>query len=237
MGAVGIAPSTTTLTLPDGSTIALADWIDDKLYGSAQLQNGQTTPLEIYISGRSQPIPGGQRPQTRVDTNIPRNGDSGLPKDWEMLAYGWGLMITRAMCPKTGQTSPCLPDGDGAFSDPVALRTLFNVDRVTFFQFEYNGKFYTQGIFQDYPTGHGYWGWATASAFDFAQNGVPSPRDRVALVLPVHMRENNGYKGVLQPEAPIVITQDPSVPDEASGQLNFADVKLYTYGLIKRTVV
>jgi hypothetical protein len=59
----------------------------------------------------------------------------------------------------------------------------------------------------------------------------------VALVLPVHMRENNGYKGVLQPEAPIVITQDPSVPDEASGQLNFADVKLYTYGLIKRTVV
>jgi hypothetical protein len=43
--------------------------------------NGQSTPLEAFSSGRSQPIPGGQRVQTRVDTNIPRNGDSGLPKD------------------------------------------------------------------------------------------------------------------------------------------------------------
>jgi hypothetical protein len=240
MGAVGIAPSTTTLTLPDGSTIALADWIDDKLFGSAQLANGQTTPLEIYISGRSQPIPGGQRPQTRVDTNIPRNGDSGLPKDWEMLVYGWGLMVTRVMRPADGQTQPVLPDTApalplGSYSDPTNLRTLFNIDRVTFFQFEYNGKFYSQGVFQDYPAGHGYWGWTTATALDYAGNGVPSPRDRVALVLPVHMRENNGYKGVLQPEAAIVINQ--AATDNPDLPLQFADVKLYSYGLIKRTVV
>jgi len=224
------------LTLPDGSTIALADWIDDKLYGCCQFANGQSTPLEVFSSGRSQPIPGGQRVQTRVDTNIPRNGDSGLPKDWEMLVYGWGIKVVRAARPQDppANQQPILADMNGALSDPVTLRTLFQLDRVTFFQYEYNAKFYSQGVIQDYPQGHGYNVFATTTGFELAQNGVPSPRDRVALVLPVHERENLGYKGVFQPEAPIVLVQAPSAGDI---DLTFADVKLYKYGLIKRTVV
>src|SRR5512136_130731 len=99
MRGVGVAPGTTTLTLPDGSTIALADWIDDKLYGCVQLINGQSTIVEAFSASRSQTIPGGTRVQTRVDTNIPRAGDSGLPKDWEMLVYGWCLKPIRAFRP------------------------------------------------------------------------------------------------------------------------------------------
>jgi hypothetical protein len=247
-GAVGVAPSTTTLTLPDGSTIALADWIDDKLYGCVQFSNGLTTPLEAYSSGRSQPIPGGTRVQTRVDTNIPRNGDSGLPKDWEMLVYGWGIKVVRAMrAPDTSPLSPTLKDDFGqlipgagagvppfALSDPPQLVTLFQMDRITFFQYEYNAKFYSQGVFADYPAGNGYNVFSTNTAFELAQNGIPSPRDRVALVLPVHERENLGYKGIFQPEAPCRIAQAAS---DGATALNFADVKLYKYGLIKRTVV
>lgn len=249
-GAVGVAPSTTTLTLPDGSTIALADWIDDKLYGTVQFANGLTSPLEAFSTGRSQPIPGGTRVQTRVDTNIPRNGDSGLPKDWEMLVYGWGIQVVRVMrAPDSSPLAPTLkddfnnstiaasatPTSPFALSNPPTLDTLFNLDRVTFFQFEYNAKFYTQGVLQDYPQGHGYNVFSTNSAFELAQNGVPSPRDRVALVLPVHERENLGYKGIFQPEAPLKLIQAAS--DGAPTALNFADVKLYKYGLIKRTVV
>lgn len=247
-GKVGVAPSTTTLTLPDGSTIALADWIDDKLFGSVQFSNGQTSPLEAFSAGRSQPIPGGSRVQTRVDTNIPRNGDSGLPKDWEMLVYGWGIKVTRVMRAPNGSTNPTLKDdfnagspvsppggtAPNAWSDPPTLRTLFGIDRVTAFQYEYNAKFYTQGVIQDYPQGHGYHVFSTNTAFELANNGVPSPRDRVALVLPVHERENLGYKGVFQPEAPVYIMQGAS---DSGTALNFADVKLYKYGLIKRTVV
>lgn len=251
-GKVGVAPSTTTLTLPDGSTIALADWIDDKLFGTVQFTHGQTSPLEVFSSGRSQPIPGGQRVQTRVDTNIPRNGDSGLPKDWEMLVYGWGIKVVRVMrgpnsnttpqaptlkddFPTTIPTPPVSSGAAAAWSDPPNLRTLFGIDRVTAFQYEYNAKFYTQGVIQDYPQGHGYHVFSTNTAFELANNGVPSPRDRVALVLPVHERENLGYKGVFQPEAPVFIAQSAS--DGQSSALNFADVKLYKYGLIKRTVV
>jgi hypothetical protein len=234
-GTVGVAPSTTTLTLPDGTAVALADWIDDKLYGTVQLANGQSTPLEAFSSGRSQAIPGGGRVQTRVDTNIPRNGDSGLPKDWEMLVYGWGLKLVRVMRgPTAAATVPTLADGAGALSDPARLSTLFQIDRVTFINYEYNGKVYTSGVMQDYPQGHGFNVFSTNTTFELAQNGIPSPRDRVALVLPVHERENLGYKMNFQPEAALVIAQPAS---DGGANLTFADVKVYKYGLIKRTVV
>ncbi len=234
MGAVGTAPGTTTITLPDGSTIALADWIDDKMFGSVQLTNGQGTPVEVFSAGRSQPIPGGTRIQTRVDTNIPRSGDTGLPKDWEMLVYGIAIKATRACRPQTGATQPVLADGAGALSDPLNLRTWFNIDRVTAFNFEYNSKSYSSGVPQHYPQGHGFYVFSTNPAFELAQNGMPSPRDRVALVLPIHLRENLGFKGIFQPEAPLGIAQPAS---DGGAVLGFVDLRVDLNGLIKRSVV
>lgn len=234
IGTVGVAPGTTTIRLPDGSAIQLSDWIDDKLYSTVQLTSGQTTPVEAFSAGRSQAIPGGTRTSTRVDTNVPRAGDGGLPKDWEMLIYGIGVKMVRVMRPATGAQQPQLADGSGALSDPPTLRSLFNFDRVTFLAFEYNSKVYTAGVAQDYPQGHGYSVFSTNPSFELAQFGVPSPRDRNALVLPIHMRENLGYKMVFQPEGSITINQAAS---DGSTALTFADVKVYLYGLIKRTVV
>jgi hypothetical protein len=234
IGSVGVAPGTTTLKLPDGTAIQLSDWIDDKFYATVQLTNGQTTPVEAFSAGRSQAIPNGTRTTTRVDTNIPRAGDSGLPKDWEMLIYGIGVKMTRVMRAPTGASQPVLGDTGGALSDPPRLASLFNFDRVTFLAFEYNSKLYTTGVAQDYPQGHGYNVFSTNPSFELAQFGVPSPRDRNALVLPIHMRENLGYKMIFQPEAAIVINQPAS---DGSTALTFADIKVYLYGLIKRTVV
>jgi len=233
-GTVGVAPGTTTLTLPNGQTVAISDWIDDKLYSTVQLTNNQTSPVEAFTAGRSQPIPGGTRASTRVDTNIPRNGDSGLPQSWSMFIYGIGIKMVRIMRPQTGQSSPVLADGSGALSAPPTLNTLFQFDRVTYLEFTYNGKQYTYGVAQDYPQGHGFYVFATTSSFELAQNGVPSPRDRNALVLPIEIRENLGFKMSFQPEAPIVINQ--AAADDGAN-LTFADVKTYLYGLLKRSVV
>jgi hypothetical protein len=233
-GTVGVAPGTTTLTLPNGQTVAISDWIDDKLYSTVQITNNQTSPVEAFTAGRSQPIPGGTRASTRVDTNIPRNGDSGLPQSWSMFIYGIGIKMVRIMRPQQGQTSPVMADGSGALSAPPTLNTLFQFDRVTYLEFTYNGKQYTYGVAQDYPQGHGFYVFATTSSFELAQNGVPSPRDRNALVLPIEIRENLGFKLSFQPEAPIVINQ--AAPDEGA-PLTFADVKTYLYGLLKRSVV
>ena len=233
-GTVGVAPSTATFTLADGQTMALADWRDDKYYASAELQNGDTQQIEVFIAGRSQTIPGGNRQQTRVDTNLRRGGESGLPKDFEMLVYGWGVKFVRAMRPATGETQPRLADTGGALSDPLNLRTMFNIDRVLYHEYFYNGKSYTQGVAQDYPQGHGYHVFSTNTGFELAQNGVPSPRDRQALVIPVYERENLDFRWVMQPEAALAIAQAAS--DEAA-VLNFVDLKVYKVGLIKVTVV
>jgi len=235
-GTVGVAPGTTTLTLPNGQTVAISDWIDDKLYSTVQLTNGQTSPVEAFTAGRSQPIPGGTRASTRVDTNVPRNGDSGLPQSWGMFVYGIGIKMVRVMRPQTGQSAPVLADGSGALSNPPTLNTLFQFDRVTYLEFTYNGKTYTYGVAQDYPQGHGFHVFSTNSSFELAQNGVPSPRDRNAMVLPIELRENLGFKLSFQPEAPIVINQAASDGDE-DAPLTFADVKTYLYGLLKRSVV
>jgi hypothetical protein len=233
-GTVGVAPGTTTFTLPNGQTISIEDWIDDKLYSTVQFQNGQTTPVEAFVSGRSQQIPGGTRTSTRVDTNVPRSGDTGLPMSWEMYIYGIGVGATRACRPATGATSPALADGSGALSDPPTLRTLFNVNRVTYLEFSYNDKKYTFGVMQDYPQGNGFNVFSTNANFELAQNGQPSPRDRNALVLPIWLRENLAYKMSFSPEAALVINQAAS---DGSTALTFLDVKTYLYGLIRRNVV
>lgn len=232
-GTVGVAPGTTTFTLPDGRVVAIEDWIDDKLYSTIQLTNGQTTPVEAFVSGRSQPVAGGTRTATRVDTNSPRAGDTGLPMSWEMFVYGIGIKIVRVMRPQTGQTSPVLADGSGALSDPPTLRTLFNIDRVTYIEFDFNDKKYTKGVMQDYPQGHGFAVFSTNPTFEIAQNGIPSPRDRNALVLPIWLRENLSYRLSFQPEAALVIAQ---VASDGGAVLNFADSKSYLYGLMRRNV-
>lgn len=234
MRGVGSAPGTTTVLLADGTTIALADWIDDKLYGSGEFRNGSAAQIEIFSVGRSAPIPGGRRNQTRVDTNVPRAGDTGLPKDFEMLIYGYGIKVARVMRPQTGGTDPVFADGTGALSDPPSLRTWFALDRLLYFTFEYNSKSYTSGTLQHYPQGHGFDVVTTQPATELAQNGIPSPRDRVALVLPVHMRENLSFRGIFQPEAALVIAQAAS---DGGAVLANADIRLDLNGLIKRTVV
>lgn len=235
MGAVGVAPSTTTLDLPDGSTIALADWIDDKFYSTVQLNNGQTTPVIAFMNTRSQQVAGGTRISTRVDTNIPRSGANGVPKDWEMLVYGLSVMIVRAMRATTAGVV-VLPDVDGATSDPPNLRTWFSLDRVIYCQYVYNFKQYSDGVMQHYPQGHGYGVFSTNTGFELSQNGIPSPRDRIAMVLPIHEREMLGYEFVLNPETALVIsqvaTQVPSL-----GLLDHVDVRVEKVGLIKRPVV
>jgi hypothetical protein len=232
-GSVGVAPGTTTFTLPDGRTVAIEDWIDDKIYNTVQLVNGQTSSIDAFTQGRGQSIAGGTRTNTRVDTNQPRSGDTGLPMSWEMFVYGIGIKVVRVMRPATGQTQPALADGSGALSDPCTLRTMFNIDRVTYLEFWFNEKVYTRGVLQDYPQGHGFNVFSTNANFELSQNGVPSPRDRNAMVLPIWLRENLGYRMAFQPEASLVINQAAS---DGSTNLTFADVKVYLYGLLRRNV-
>jgi len=229
-GKVGIAPGTTTLKLPTGQTIALSDWIDDKHWSTVQLEAGDNDTLNAFSAGRSQQITGGARTNTAIDTNVPRNGDSGLPKDWEFMVYGWAVEALRVCRPDQGEVEPRLT----SFSDPADLRTLFELNRRIFMQYIYNGKMYSQGLIEDYPQGHGISLFTTNTTTELAQNGVPSPRDRIALILPVHERENLGYTMEVTPVIALAIAQPASDDQEA---LTFVDLRISKNGLIRRTVV
>jgi len=233
MGTVGVAPGTTSLVV-NGQALQIADWIDDRLYSTVQFQNGQTIGIEAFTSGRGQPIAGGTRLSTRVDTNIPKAGDAGLPQDWEMYVYGICIKMTRVMSPVTATGNPALADGSGAFSDPAQLQTLFAWERVCYVEVNYNGKPYSKGTAQDYPQGRGFSLFATTANRELAQNGVPSPRDRNAMVLPINLRMGLGYNVSFNPEAAIVINQVAS--NGQATNLTFADVRVDFVGLIKRTV-
>lgn len=230
-GTVGVAPGTYTFTMPNGQVLSIEDWIDDKLYSTVQLSNAQSQGVEAFTVGRGLQISGGTRTTTRVDTNVPRGGENGLPLAWEMFIYGLGIKITRVMRANNAG-AVVLADGSGALSDPPQLVTLFNIDRLTYINFFYNTRDYTVGVMQDYPQGHGFSFFTTNPASELAQNGIPSPRDRNALVLPIWLRENLGYKCVFTPEGPLTISQPAS---DGSTALTFADVKTYAYGLIKRS--
>jgi hypothetical protein len=230
MAKTGTAPGTTTLTLPGGKTIALADWIDDKHWTTVQLQTGDTDTLQAFTSGRSQQIPGGTRGLTIGDTNIPSSGTNGLPKAWEFMVYGWAVEIMRLTRPDGAATEPVFT----SFSDPATLRSWFDLNRRMFLQYIFNGKMYTQGLMEDYPQGHGVHLFTTNPTTEIAQNGVPSPRDRVALVLPVRERELLGYTMEVTPVAALVINQNAS---DGGTDLTFMDLRITKNGLIKRTVV
>lgn len=230
---VGVAPGTTSLIV-NGQALQIADWIDDRLYSTVQFSNGQTSPVEAFTAGRGNQVAGGNRLATRVDTNVPKAGDNGLPQDWEMYVYGVCIQMVRAMRPVTATGLCALADGSGAFSDPARLTTLFAWQRVTYVEVNYNGKAYSKGTPADYPQGRGISLFATTANVELAQLGVPSPRDRNSMVLPINLRMGLGYNVGLNPEAPVVINQVPT--DGSATNLTFADVRVDFVGLIKRTV-
>lgn len=96
MGTVGVAPGTTTFTLQDGSVISLADWVDDRIFSTIQLSNGQSGALECFGAGLSQQIPGGTRTLTSADTNLQRAGSNGSGAE-KLLGAGDMLFLSGDM--------------------------------------------------------------------------------------------------------------------------------------------
>ena len=236
MGTVGVAPGTTTFTLQNGDVIALVDWVDDRLYSTIQIGNAQGTPLEAFGAALSQQIPGGTRPMTAVDTNVPRAGSNGLPQAYEMLIFSIQSEIQRVCRPPTGVAvaQPVLADGAGALSNPARLATLFEVNRLFSVTMKYREKVYAEGLMVDFPQGHGFSGFSTGSDYDLVQNGIVSPRDRNAMVLPVRLGEGLAYKVIHAPAGAPVIAQPAS---DGGVALAFVDIRDTFSGLVKRPVV
>jgi hypothetical protein len=244
-----MATNTGTLTvkIPGFPTpIQFADWTHDNLFHTVEFQRGDTNEVQAFIGAQGSPIPGGSRVLTEVDTNIPRSGDNGLSEGWEALVYSIQIEITREMARTAAQAAFSLEDTAAVQfsrpthvggSDPAYLAggVLFDFVRKTYCKFTVNQKVKSEGPVVNYPQGAGISVFGTTTDLEVANNGIPSPRDARAFVLPVWIQPNIAFVMKMRPQ---VALGDATLVDWSglsAAALGF-DVRVRLVGLVKRPV-
>lgn len=188
--------------------ISFADWTHDNLYHTVELQGGDTNEVQAFIGAQGSPIPGGTRVLTEVDTNIPRSGDNGLSEGWEALIYSIQLEPVREIARSAGAFT--LEDGGAQLSRPVhvgggdpaylAGGELFDMLRKIYVKFTVNQKVKSEGPGVNYPQGAGIHVFGTSTDLEVASNGIVSPRDARAFVLPVWIQPNIAFVAKMRPQ-------------------------------------
>ena len=247
-------PNTGTLTVKIPGfpqPISFADWTHDNLFHTVELQGGDTNEVQAFIGAQGSQIPGGTRILTEVDTNIPRSGDNGLSEGWEALVYSIQLEPVREMARSAGAPGGAFTLEDSATqssrpvhvggADPAytAGGILFDFLRKTFCKFTVNQKVKSEGPAVNYPQGVGISVFGTTTDLEVANNGIPSPRDARAFVLPIWIQPNIAFVMKLRPQ--VALGNGVATPwyVDWSGLTAVAlgfDIRVRLVGLIKRPV-
>jgi hypothetical protein len=241
-------PNTGTLTVKIPGfpqPIQFADWTHDNLFSTVEFQRGDTNEVQAFIGAQGSPIPGGARVLTEVDTNIPRSGDNGLSEGWEALVYSIQIEPVREMIRSAGQANFTLEDSATQLSrpahvgggDPAYLSggVLFDFVRKTFCKFTVNQKVKSEGPAVNYPQGAGISVFGTTTDLEVASNGIVSPRDARAFVLPIWIQPNIAFVMKMRPQ----VALGDQVAVDWSGITAAAygfDIRVRLVGLIKRPV-
>jgi hypothetical protein len=85
------------MLLPNGREVDLSEWSTGALRSAFVVEpwsdTSWTSRSSLFSYGRAMPIPNTSITATRVHTNVPRSGDNGLPRDWEMLVGKWRATV------------------------------------------------------------------------------------------------------------------------------------------------
>ena len=218
--------SAETLTIRVPGTpfpIKFQDWVHDRVYATLEFANADATTLDVFSAGPGQIIPGGGRTLTHVDTNLTRAGTSGLDPGNQMLVYSIQTFI-KAM----GYTA-----GTAALTDMRAQPTLalwHDAQDKIFFEFKYNQKRRSAGLLTRYPQGGGIHVVTNTTGQEIASNGIPSPRDAVAFVMPLWLKPNIGFNGYFEPVVALDV-DDTFVYDGTSYTAGYFDLQVSLEGL------
>jgi hypothetical protein len=237
---------TLTVKIPGfPNPIQFADWTHDNLFHTVEFQRGDTNEVQAFIGAQGSPIPGGARVLTEVDTNIPRSGDNGLSEGWEALVYSIQLEPVREMVRDATQANFSLEDTAGQLSRPIHVGggdpaylsggTLFDFLRKTYVKFTVNQKVKSEGPAVNYPQGAGMSVFGTTTDLEVASNGIVSPRDARAFVLPIWIQPNIAFVAKMRPQ----VALGDFVAVNWSGLVAAAyglDVRVRLVGLLKRPV-
>ena len=189
--------SVRAINVPGYGEIALGDWVDDYLWGTAEVDNGQTTDLQVFTSGRGQQKPGGSGTNSDFDVYVPEPGR--MPTGWEMLVFAIGVEI----------------DFAADLAEHQSLQgTLLH-------EFWILGKVYSQGHLAYYPLGGGISAAvATGNAVDFLaiNNGVPAAGARKQYIVPHKIASGEAFFSKLRfPGGAPVLTASRNIAVVLSG--------------------
>jgi len=199
--------------------IKFAEWRWDRIWATVSFTDGDSAKREFFIGTPGQQIPGGDRTLTDIDTNIPRSGDAGLPIDWEMFVFSIRTRILRVVGTPEDDPQPSNLDPDSLDSDTPNRRMWFELDRKISLEMKVNNKTRNQGRFEDYPSAGGLVVVTNNLSETYCNNGIQSPRDGFALVIPIHLRPNVSYKMVAQPVETLALSQAQIVDDQDVGAI------------------
>ena len=92
-------PGAMSYRLPDGRVIDLTEWVTTSLRSAMIIDPHEACPSEwdMFTYSRGQMISGTARPATHAHANLPRSGELGLPKGWEMCVTGWRATVNMPM--------------------------------------------------------------------------------------------------------------------------------------------
>lgn len=219
--------------------IQFADWTHDRLYHTVQILGGSSLEVQAFIGGIGSQIPGGSRPLTEVDTNIPRSGDNGLSEGWEALVYAiqigvvreWAASSNAAVTLASASRPAHVGGNDTAYT---AGGCLFDFLRKTYVRFTVNQKVQSEGPASKYPQGSGISVFGTTTDLEVANNGGASPSDTAAFTIPIHLKPSIAYVCKLRPSSAYDAPTD--VWSGAAAAAVGFDVQVSLVGLIKRPV-
>jgi hypothetical protein len=212
--------------------VKFAEWRWDRIWATVSFTDGDSAKREFFIGTPGQQIPGGNRTLQDIDTNVPRGGDNGLPIDWEMFIFSIRSRILRVVGTEAG--APEDYDDGSLDSDTPNRRMWFELNRKVPLELKVNNKTRNQGQFIDYPSAGGLTLVSNSLAETLCNNGIPSPRDGFALVIPIHLRPNVSFKVVAQPVVSLALAQAQVVNDQDDTTV---EPQVQFEGLIKLPVV
>jgi hypothetical protein len=211
-----MAAGTLTVKVP-GIPVPLVfgEHVHDRDWSTSRLGTTQSAELPILSAAEGETIPGGTAILSNREATLPAGGQRGYPVGYEAFVYSIQLVFGSATGAKYNNAVPVASgptDGDLA---QVYARALF--------RFSIQGKRRAQGPLYKFPSGGGMFltGADDTNATNRlrSNNGMPSPRDQAAFIVPHHLEPNVPFKGAFLFDAAVALGQTFDIEGHIEGLL------------------
>ena len=207
------ADGTTSIRVPGiPGEIAFGDWIHNREWSTSRFTSTQSAAVPALSAAAGELQPGGTTSLTTRQASMPAGGGRGFPPGYEMYVYSIQLVFGSATGVRfNNAVTVASGPADGDFAQ-VYCRTLFT--------FKVQNKLKSHGGIYKYPSGGGLYltGNDTSNATNraWSNNGLPSPRDQAAFIIPHLLEPNIPFAGEYNFDAALALSASNTLDVEGN---------------------